>query len=351
MSDVLDKALWLVSQESPTGQEEELCLQLLAWARQHFPDGRIERYRQGFLLEPAPPQAGRPTLALVGHLDTVPISPTQQLGLDGGRLYGCGASDMKSGVAVMMSLLEAHQRSDWNLVGLFYDQEEGPYLQNGLDPLLDQLRHPLPELAVVLEPTNNQIQAGCVGSIQARVHVQGRRAHSARPWQGENAIYKALPLLQRLAELKEKKVVHGGLEFYEVVTATQAFSSGPSNAVPGEFVLNLNQRFAPGKSPEVALEELRHLIGGEHELEVCDVAPSATVDLSHPRLVKWLQAARLRVEPKQAWTDVARLTQRGIAAFNFGPGDPAQAHQANEWIAITALDDCLDLLRQLLLPA
>ena len=346
MSELTRKAEWLVSIASPTTQEESLCNHLLGWVANHFPRAVVSRHRHGFRLQPEEGQPGRPWIALVGHLDTVPPSQQQRLGVIGERLYGCGSSDMKAGVAVMMELLEKWQTFPVNLIGLFYDREEGPYADNGLESLLDPL--PPIDFAVVLEPTNNEIHAGCVGSLQARVHFQGRRAHSARPWQGENAIYQAIPLLQRLAELKRRSFVCQGLEFFEVTSATQANSQGPSNAVPERFTLNLNARFAPGKSNQQAIQELYELVAGEGELELYDVAPSGAVQLEHPLLKRWIQSQKLAIMPKQAWTDVARLGARGVAAFNFGPGDPAQAHQADEFVELAALHQNCTLLQQLL---
>jgi len=346
MSELHRKAEWLVSIPSPTKQEQEICRQLLDWSDRHFPAAEIIRFREGFRLTPSPARPDRPSLALVGHIDTVPPAARQHLGVRDGVLYGCGASDMKAGVAVMMETLEQWEQFPCNLVGLFYDREEGPYADNGLDPLLEGL--PPIDFAVVFEPTSNEIHAGCVGSLQARVHFQGRRAHSARPWQGENAIYKALPLLQRLHGLQRRAVRSQDLEFFEVTSATQAASQGPTNAVPETFTLNLNTRFAPGRSPQQAIIELEELVAGEAQLEIYDVAPSGAVRLENPQLQKWIGHNRLAVMPKQAWTDVARLDARGIAAFNFGPGDPAQAHQAEEHVSLAALDRNYELLNDLL---
>ena len=343
MSEVVNTALRLVSVSSPTRYEEPLCDELIGWATQRFPQGRIQRVRHGFSLEPHPDQPSG--LALVGHIDTVPQAEQQRLGIEGDWLYGCGASDMKAGVAVMMHLLELNLPA--NPIGLFYDREEGPYADNGLDALLDQIA--APPLAVVLEPTNNQIHAGCVGSIQARAHFTGKRAHSARPWQGENAVYKAISMLAELRDRGRVAVNSQGLEFYEVVSATQAFTEGPTNAVPERFTLNLNSRFAPGKSNGEAIAELEDLCQRHGaELEVLDVAPSGAVLLDHPAVQSWIRSCHLEIEPKQAWTDVARLFQRGIPAFNFGPGDPAQAHQADERVSCSSINDNFRLLRKLI---
>lgn len=345
MSELLRKAEWLVSIASPTTQEQELCRQLLEWVNERFPEAPIKRFREGFRFQPQQP-SGRPRVALVGHIDTVPPAARQHLGVREDKLFGCGASDMKAGVAVMMEALEQWQSFPCDLVGLFYDREEGPYADNGLDPLLDDLGEV--DFAVVFEPTNNQIHAGCVGSLQARVHFQGQRAHSARPWQGENAIYLAIPLLERLRQLERRRVVSQGLEFFEVTSATQANTQGPTNAVPETFTLNLNARFAPGKASEQAIGELEALVAGEARLEIYDVAPSGAVRLDNTRLQSWITRQQLQVMPKQAWTDVARLDTRGIAAFNFGPGDPAQAHQAEEHVSLPAIEENYRLLQALL---
>ena len=345
MSDLARKTEWLVSIPSPTKHEQEICRQLLEWVKSRFPQATVHRFREGFRLQPGP-ASGRPRVALVGHVDTVPPASSQHLGVRGDLLYGCGASDMKAGVAVMMEALENWEHSACDLIGLFYDREEGPYADNGLDPLLDGLGEV--DFAVVFEPTNNEIHAGCVGSLQAKVHFQGQRAHSARPWQGQNAIYLAIPLLGRLRKLERQSVISQGLEFFEVTSATQANTQGPTNAVPEEFCLNLNSRFAPGKTAEQAIRELEELVKGEARLEVYDVAPSGAVRLQNVRLQNWIAHHQLAVMPKQAWTDVARLDARGIPAFNFGPGDPAQAHQAEEHVSLPAIEQNYRLLLSLL---
>lgn len=344
MSDLLRKAEWLVSIPSPTTMEHEICRQLLEWVGERFPQASVQRFREGFRFQPR--STSRPRVALVGHIDTVPPAGRQHLGVRDDLLFGCGASDMKAGVAVMMEALEQWESFPCDLVGLFYDREEGPYADNGLDPLLDELGEV--EFAVVFEPTNNEIHAGCVGSLQARVHFQGQRAHSARPWQGQNAIYRAIPLLERLQRLERRAVVSQDLEFFEVTSATQANTQGPTNAVPEIFTLNLNTRFAPGRSSDLAIAELQALVADEGRLEIYDVAPSGAVRLENTQLQRWIGQQQLRVMPKQAWTDVARLDTRGIAAFNFGPGDPAQAHQSEEHVSIPAIQENYRLLRELL---
>lgn len=303
-----------------------------------------------------PLRPGLPVVVLLGHSDTVRPAPVEQQPLEiraqEGRVYGCGASDMKGGLAVMLQLLaSAAQLPAANLLCIFYDQEEGPAAQSGILPLcapggllrqgLPGLAPPSQWLAFCLEPTDNQIHAGCVGSLQALVTAVGKRAHSARPWHGHNAIYAALPLLTKLRDTARHEVSIdtpvGPLRFYEVVSATQARTENSRNVVPDRLVLNINARFAPGKSVAEAKAQLLALIGPDYEVGVVDEAPSGAVSLAHPLLQPWLQSAGLVVEAKQAWTDVARLTDLGLQAVNFGPGDTAQAHQAGESCSILAL--------------
>lgn len=282
-----------------------------------------------------------PCVALVGHLDTVKCADDQDYAVQGGRVYGCGASDMKAGVAVMLALLERwRELQGARPVWIFYDAEEGPSEENGLQPVLESGVLPTIDFAFILEPTDMGLQPGCMGTMHATVTVHGTRAHSARPWQGENAIYRAVPLLERFARLERRAVSFGELVFYEVLVVTTANTANSKNVVPEALVLNVNVRFAPGNTAEAAEAELRSIVGDLGEVEITDCAPSGDVHLDHPLIREWLAREALPVRPKQAWTDVARFTSSGIAAVNFGPGETAQAHQSNEWCSIDSLEFC-----------
>lgn len=326
MSELPERVLELVSIPSVTREEEALCRHLCAWS------GAAPLWRNNVVL--VGESRGLPRVGLFGHLDTVLPASDQPLGILEDRVYGCGASDMKAGVAFMMQAWEQRARWTSDLVCVFYDREEGPGEENGLEFIMDKL--PPMDLAIVLEPTDNEVQKGCVGSLHARVSVRGKRAHAARPWQGQNALFNALPVLQKLQEHAVREVEVGGLTFREVVTPTTAATVNSRNVVPDHLELNVNYRFAPGKTCAQATRELHDLLGSLAEVEVHDAAPSGGV-ATHPLLDSWVTAHGLKVEPKQAWTDVARLTERGIPAVNFGPGDPAQAHQAREHVEIAAL--------------
>jgi succinyl-diaminopimelate desuccinylase len=225
-------------------------------------------------------------------------------------------------------------------VWIFYDAEEGPSEENGLQPVLESGVLPSLDFAFILEPTDMGLQPGCMGTMHATITVAGTRAHSARPWQGENAIYRAVPLLERFAKLERRAVAFGELTFYEVFVVTQAGTENSKNVVPEALTLNVNVRFAPGNTAEAAEAELRALVGELGEIEITDCAPSGDVHLDHPVIRDWLAREALAVRPKQAWTDVARFTSNGIAAVNFGPGETSQAHQANEWCSVDSLEFC-----------
>ncbi|MDR0786609.1 MAG: succinyl-diaminopimelate desuccinylase [Gemmatimonadota bacterium] len=326
---------------SETGFEEQIADHVESVCVRAAGESSVTRIGNSVICDPAGGSAtpGTPTIALVGHLDTVRCASDQPVEIRDGRVYGCGASDMKAGVANMIALL--HRRSGLTAarpVWIFYDKEEGPHAENGLGPVLDSGTLPPLDLAVVLEPTDRALQMGCMGTMHGRLTVRGTRAHSARPWQGENAIYRAIPLLARLADLKRREVTWGPLTFYEVMVATRAWTENSANVVPDRLMLNVNVRFAPGRSGEDAVAELRALVGDAADVEITDIAPSGKVSLNHPLIEPWRTRNNLSLEAKQAWTDVARFTERGVPAFNFGPGETGQAHQAGEWCSIESLE-------------
>jgi succinyl-diaminopimelate desuccinylase len=336
--------LWLCSIASPIGEERALCdavqgrlakLPLAAPIRRFGDSIVVPVVRRGAA-------AAGPHVALVGHLDTV-RTENGPARLEGDRCFGAGASDMKSGLAVMISLaetLELH-RLACDLTLVFYAREEGPFAENELGPVLEQDPElSRVDLAVCMEPSDNKLHLGCVGSIHATVTFHGRTSHSARPWEGENAITSAAAFLSELRAMRPVESVIDGLTYRTVTTVTQARDGGRGrNVVPDRFVLNVNHRFAPDRSLEDATAFVRGLAGasdgrrgtaGEVTVELTDLSPAAGPNAEHP-LVKALVAAGVRaVEPKQAWTDVARFAQLGVPAVNFGPGENAQAHQKNE---------------------
>jgi len=196
----------------------------------------------------------------------------------------------------------------------------------------------------MLEPSDNKLQLGCGGSIHAAVRFRGRTSHSARPWQGENAIQKSAALLSRLSSLEPQRDEQDGLVWQNVFSATLASGGRARNIVPDLFELNVNHRFGPGTSVERARQNVLDLVAGEAEVELVDVSPSAPPLRHHPLVAALADSGVAAVEPKQAWTDVARFASLGIPAVNFGPGVQAQAHQKNEWTLLPPLEVGLAVL-------
>jgi len=348
---LVETLLWLCRIPSPTGEEGPICEALVERIARAPIAGPIRRYGHSIVVPVtrAKNGAARPRIALVGHTDVVRTSHDGAVRIEGDRLYGPGASDMKSGLALMLDLLEegrdAIEGIDLTLV--FYAREEGPFLENELGDVLagdDELRRV--ELAVCLEPSDNKLSLGASGSIQAGITFRGRTAHSARPWQGENAIHKAGPFLCDLAARAPREVTLDGLVYRTVTTATMAQGGRGRNVVPDELTLNVNHRFSPDTSIEQAQRELEALVAGRAEIEWRDLSPAAPPHASHPLVTKLRDAGVRAVEPKQAWTDVARFATFGVAAVNFGPGENAQAHQRNEWTSVEKLSEGREIVRR-----
>jgi succinyl-diaminopimelate desuccinylase len=300
--------------------------------------------------------ADRPAVLLAGHLDTVPLQdgdfPARR---ESGRVHGRGASDMKGALAVMIELWNGLDRAalPLDLVLLFYDREEGPIAANGLLPVLEarpDLRKAA--LALCLEPTDLVLQLGCCGSMHATLSFQGRSAHSARPWQGENAIHKAGALLSHLAAQAPREVRAGELVFREVMSVTRIEGFTGRNVVPARCDLNLNFRFAPGRAVADAEREILALAARfGATATITDRAPSGPAVLDNALLQEFRALTAAPIEAKQAWTDVAQLAHAGIPAANFGPGEQAQAHQRGESCGEEALERARAMLERFLREA
>jgi succinyl-diaminopimelate desuccinylase len=274
---------------------------------------------------------GAPVL-LAGHLDTVPAQGNLPGRVDGERVHGLGASDMKGALAVIVELALAGAAFDC----LFFGREELPLDRSALTPLLE--RSPLDyELVVMMEPTSNELHAGCLGNVNATWTFHGRSGHSARPWDGDNAIHAAAAGIAALAAVAPEEHAFDGLSFYEVASVTRIAGGIADNVVPDRVECHVNYRCAPGRSPEAAVARLRELcVGGE--LRIDSLAPSAPVVVgANARARALVSVGDLRVAPKQAWTPVAEFARAGLDAVNFGPGEPAQAHRRDESVAIAAL--------------
>jgi succinyl-diaminopimelate desuccinylase len=329
MGSLAETLAWLVDIPSETGKEQAIQAAIAS----RFPGDKVRLVEDSVVV--GEPGAGKVLLA--GHTDTVPLQGHVGSRVDGDRLHGLGATDMKGGLAVMIHLLE--DLGTERLVGVFYAGEEGPLTGNQLGAVLESLPDLVgSEAAIVMEPTNRELHAGCQGSVNARVWFEGEAAHSARPWLGVNAVTRAGEFLTRMGALEPEVHPIEGLPFKEVISVTRAHGGVANNIIPSRFELNVNYRFSPDRTIEEAVERLAQVCASADGFEVSDSAPAAYPEASHPLFVALARAAPAELGHKQGWTDVAQLAQRGISAVNFGPGETALAHRPGESVRLDDLD-------------
>jgi succinyl-diaminopimelate desuccinylase len=338
-----DTLLWLCGIASPIGEEKALADAVEQRLRANPALSNVRRIGDSLVADlTAESSARRSRIGLVGHLDTV-RTENGPARIEGGRCFGSGASDMKSGLAVMLVLAETVpvERLGCDLTLVFYAREEGPFAENELGRVLaEEESLARLDLAVCLEPSDNRLHLGCNGSIHATVTFEGRTGHSARPWEADNALTKGAAFLVELGRRAPVESTIDGLTYRTVTTATQAKDGGRGrNVVPDRFIVNVNHRFAPSTSLAKAQDDLRAIVGDHARLAFTDLSPASLPSASHP-LVKKLIATGVRgIEPKQAWTDVARFSALGVPAINFGPGENAQAHQRHESTSLALLHE------------
>lgn len=365
-TDLEARALDLLAIPSVIGEEEAIADHVEAWAA-GLGLHRVVRAGNNLALGPRPWREGLPRVMLLGHLDTVPASDPNPARIEGDRIYGLGATDMKCADALILHLVEhaVEHEANCNLVAVLYAREEGPFDESGM-PEIVAATQPLfrnIDLAIALEPTDNHFELGCLGTLHARIRFEGQRAHSARPWEGRNAIHMAAPFLTALASHVPRDCEYGGLVFREVCSATMIEYEGARNVVPGACEININFRFAPDRTRSEALawvaELVREAVGaapiesGDVTIAITDFCPAGRVCADNATYASLREAAgpAVGIRAKQAWTDVGRLSEMGIDAINFGPGSGSQAHQVGEWCSRARLEEARRILEGWLFPA
>jgi succinyl-diaminopimelate desuccinylase len=300
-------------------------------------------------------QSGKPLVLLAGHTDTVPAQGNMPGRIEDGAVVGLGASDMKGGLAVMVELgrwaaglAAAGTELAYDLALLFFPREELGPAANPLPavfaqaPLIDDAK-----LVICLEPTDNTLQLGCLGNLNARVVFEGKSAHSARPWLGVNAIRLALEGLRATLEAEPRDVEIDGLLFREVISVTQLNAGIASNVVPARAEAIVNFRYAPDRTPADAEARVRELVG--RDVEIVANSPSARVAAGSPIVDALRRAGSFERQPKQAWTNVADFAARGLDAVNLGPGGTRYAHAVDERVEIAELARTFEALQRFLL--
>jgi succinyl-diaminopimelate desuccinylase len=325
------RALELVDIPSESRNEAEIA----AYVRASVPLPTL--YDDGDAILFGSRRAGRPLVVLAGHLDTVPAQGNLPGRLADGVVHGLGASDMKAGLAVMIELARSLPETDLDVAYLFFVREELAAGESPLPTFFSRCAvvHEA-ELVVMLEPTDNEIHAGCLGNLNARIRFEGVSAHSARPWLGRNAIHEAIAALAGVAALQPADVDVEGLVFREVVSVVQIEGGIAQNVVPAEATVELNYRYAPNRTPEEAERRLRELVA-HGEIVALANSPPAHVVVDTPLIRRLRDAGAFAIEPKQAWTPVAEFAAQGLDAVNLGPGATRFAHARDEQVAVAEL--------------
>jgi len=279
-------------------------------------------------------------VVLAGHIDTVPTAGNLPSRLDDGRLYGCGATDMKAGVAVQLRLAASVMESCRDVTYVFYDCEEVEAERNGLLRL--SRHHPdwlAGDFAVLMEPTNGVVEGGCQGTLRAEVHVPGTRAHSARSWMGRNAIHEAARVLQVLNSYRPRQPEVDGLVYREGLNAVYIGAGVAANVIPDSCVVTVNYRFAPDRSTQQAAEHVREMFA-EWQVTVTDAAGGARPGLEKPAAAAFVAMMGGSPRAKLGWTDVARFAALDVPAVNYGPGIPEVAHSQGEYVELAQIPEC-----------
>ena len=349
--DLLALTEQLCSIPSVSGDEGAIADVVEARLRASAPALSVERIGANIV---ARTNAGRDRrIVLGGHLDTVPANGNQAPRRDGDVLHGLGTADMKGGVAVLLALADdlANKRPRFDATLVLYDGEEVADEFNGLRRLFAEAPDLVAgDLAILLEPTGGWVEAGCQGTIHVRATFAGVRAHSARPWMGTNAIHRAGVLIERCAQFEGATVDVDSLEYREALQVVRIDGGIANNVVPDRCEVVLNRRYAPSRSLDVAVAEVVEFCtdAGADHVDVLNASMAAPPNLTNPLIAEMLGVYDLPVRPKLGWTDVARFAAHGIAACNFGPGDPELAHTADEKVERASLDACLALLETFL---
>lgn len=351
MVDLLALTEELCAIPSVSGDEQSLADDIESRLRSVASSLRVERVGNNVMARTDRGLERR--VVLGGHLDTVPPNGNSEPQRKGDVLHGLGSADMKGGLAVLLDLAAraSVQSTRHDVTFVFYEGEEVADEHNGLRRLFAERRDLVAgDLAVLLEPTAGWVEAGCQGTITVRATFDGVRAHSARPWTGTNAIHRAVPLLEGVASFEAATVDVDGLGYRESLQVVRVDGGIANNVVPDRCAVVVNRRYAPSRSLEDAVEEVRMLCAtaGADGVEVLNASAAAPPNLWNPLIAELVGVYNLPVRPKLGWTDVARFVAHGIPALNLGPGDPELAHTADEKVDRGDLDGCTAVLASFL---
>jgi succinyl-diaminopimelate desuccinylase len=336
-TDVVGLAAALVDIPSESRHEQQIA-DAVEVALRELPHVTVTRFNNTVVARTELGRAER--VVLGGHLDTVPAADNLPHRIEAGNLSGLGANDMKGGVAVALRCAQELSAPNRDVTYVFYECEEIEDEANGLRRLAAS--HPeflQADFAVLMEPSDAGVEAGCQGTLRAHVRTSGERAHSARSWLGRNAIHAAADILNRLGDYRPRTPVIDGLQYREGLNAVGIEGGLATNIIPDACEVTVNYRYAPDLTAEAALAHVQAVFEG-YPIEVVDNSPGALPGLHHPAAQAFLAATGATPRPKFGWTDVSRFSALGVPAVNFGPGDPALAHTRGEYVPLEHLRRC-----------
>jgi succinyl-diaminopimelate desuccinylase len=337
-ADVVDLTAALVDIESVSGNERVIT-DAIERALSSVPWLSLWRHQNSLVARTNVGRAERVVIA--GHVDTVPINDNLPSRNDGDKLHGLGSCDMKGGVAVGLKLAASLSNANRDVTYVFYEAEEVEADRNGLQ-LISAVQPEMlaGDFAVLMEPSNGVVEAGCQGTMRIDVSTSGKRAHSARSWNGVNAIHAARDILGRLTDYRPREPVIDGLRYHEGLNAVGISGGVAGNVIPDRCTVSINYRFAPDRSEAEAAAHLHEVFEG-FDLDVSDSAPGALPGLDRPAAAAFVAAVGGSANPKFGWTDVSRFSALGVPAVNFGPGNPELAHTQAEFVPLDQLHSCL----------
>lgn len=292
-------------------------------------------------------------IILAGHTDTVPVNNNAKARIEGDVLWGLGSTDMKGGLAVFLELARRVTQPTVDVTYIFYAREEVSRSHSGLAELAEARPDlVLGDCAILGEPTEAVIEAGCQGTLRFEITLAGAAAHTARPWMGRNAIHRMADLLATLAAYQPRTPILDGCEYRESVQAVGVEGGTAGNVVPASAKLVVSHRFAPDRSAAQAEEWFREYVAQHIEegdtVERVDGSPACPPSLGHPLLAKLMNDNGLLMRAKLGWTDVAQFAEFGIPATNFGPGNPTIAHTRDEHCDRASIEAAYSALRNLI---
>jgi succinyl-diaminopimelate desuccinylase len=298
-----------------------------------------------------------PTVVLHGHIDVVPAPAGQfEPRIEGDKLYGRGAYDMKGGLAAMLLTLVAVRDQDAVRVrmGIVGDEESEEEVDRGSDYLVDSGF--LGDFAITGEPTDLHVGVEAKGVLALRLHVGGTAAHGATPWLGENAVLRAidvfrsiesLPFARHSSELFDRPSINLG----------RILGGDALNKVPDRCAIDVDIRYLPDQDPAELLAQVRSL-PAEAEVEQLFTRPPAVVDRELPYVRALCDAAASRHDGaptsvgRDGASDAVSFLRVGVPAVEFGPAGEGH-HGPAEWVSIDSLHNYRQALETFLrsLPA